>query len=125
MMEILKKVIDFAIKYFTKKKFLYKWAGRFVLLSILTELGSFALPEELRPDYLMIKEVYGWFSSAVLSFFVGKYAGGYDWGSIGVKMLIFLSCLFVEIKINASQGGGKSVVNYFFGLFQKIDQNYD
>lgn len=127
MIEILKKFIGFVIKYLTKKKFLYKLAGRLVLVSILTELGSFALPKELLPDYEMIQTTpFGSIKAIILSFFIGKFAGGYDWGSIGVKTFIFISCLIMEYKINASQGGEKSIFkfivnNFNIGLFNKSE----
>jgi len=124
-MTILKKFIDFAIKYLMKKKFLYKTIGLLAFTSLLTELATPSLPESLIPDYNEVIDNYGYIPSLALGLFIGKYAGGYDIVAIGIKLFIVVICLYLEFRNNSLQGNQKSIKNYFFGLFQKIDQKYD
>ena len=125
MMEILKKVIDFAIKYLMKKKFLYKTIGLLAFTSLLTELATPSLPESLIPNYNEVMDSYGYLPALALWLFIGKYAGGYDIVAIGIKLFVVVTCLYLELKNNSLQGNQKSIKNYFFGLFQNINQKYD
>ncbi|WP_321285798.1 hypothetical protein [uncultured Sunxiuqinia sp.] len=119
-----KSILNLISKFLFRKKFLYKWVGRIILISILTELASFALPDSLMPNYEIIKESYGIIPAVILSFFIHRFAGGYSYFSLGIKLLVLIICLIIEYKIECAVNGNKSlksfvISNFNLGLFNK------
>ena len=72
--KLLNKIVDFL----TRRKWLYKIVGIASVTFLFTEVGSFALPEELTPDYIQFELKYGYPAALLLALLIGNYASGYE-----------------------------------------------
>ncbi|MEO8239734.1 MAG: hypothetical protein ABI576_16645 [Flavobacterium sp.] len=121
-MSDIKYYADLVFRFLVRKKYLHKIIGYPAFLYLVFELGTPKLSPEVLPDYNQIKNNYGQFPAMILNYFIDKNASGADILTVYILLFIVCFCLYAEIKINAIKSGNN---NYFFGLFQNINQTFN
>lgn len=113
-------------EYILKPKPIYKYIARVVLFTLITELSSVTLPDELKIDYTSIKAQYGIIPAILLAIFIGRYIGGFSVISISIKTGIIIICLYIDYKLHkkAEPGTKYSTMNFLFGFNNTINNYY-
>lgn len=118
------KILDALIGFFKRRRLLYRIIGWLAFISLISELGILALPDEVLPDYLSIKDQYGYFPALLLGFLISKYAGGYTFLSVGIKSVIVVFSLYIDFRVQTLVESKKSIWNIFIGS-QYVSQTYN
>jgi hypothetical protein len=71
MKEAINTLIKTFSEYILKPKPVYKYIARIVIITLLTELASVFLPEELKINYVTIRNDYGLLAALLFSIFIG------------------------------------------------------
>lgn len=118
----MKHLANLVFQYLMMKKYLHKAVGWVAFAYLVVELGTPKLSQDVLPNYHQIKRDYGQFSAMILNYVIDKNANGADSLTVIVLFFIVFYCLYVEMKINSIKSGNR---NYFFGLFQNINQTFN
>jgi len=116
----VKKIID----YVTRKKWLYKTVGYGALVTLITELISMSLPEELLPNYGEIVIEHGYLAAMGIALFIGKYFNEIEFTPVIIKFSLVLVCLWIDYKVQVKDGNKKTFWNFFMGVNQTFHQDF-
>jgi hypothetical protein len=88
-------------------------------------LASVFLPDELKVNYVTIRNDYGLFAALLFAIFIGKYLGGFSLISLSIKTTILIACLIIDYKIHKKVDSGNkySVTNFIFGFKNTINNH--
>ena len=126
MKQYFDRAFTAGLNFFTRRRFFYKSVGLIAFMALLAELTIVKLPEKLLPNYAEIEINHGYLSSLILGWIIEKYASGLNEIAVIIEFVVVLVCLKIDYKINIKkEPSHKSIWNFFFGLFQKIDQKYE
>lgn len=124
MRKEINKILDAIIGFFKRRRLLYRIIGWLAFISLITELSILALPDEVLPDYQIIKEQYGYFPALLLGFLISKYAGGYTYLSVSIKSIIVLFSLYIDYRVQTLVKSKRSIWNIFIGS-QHVNQTFN
>lgn len=117
-------IIEMVVKWFFRRKRLYRVAGFASVTYIFIELDNADIPTEAEPNYAEIGEKYGETVKAISGWLVDKFGSGINWLGIVIALLIFLICVLIEFNVIKPQKVIKAK-NIFSGWFQINNQtNY-
>ena len=117
-------IVIMIVKWFIRRKGLYRLAGIASVAYIFVELNSADIPTEAEPNYTEIGEKYGETLKAISGWLVDKFGSGINWLGVAIALFILLICLLIEFNVIKPQKV-INAKNVFSGWFQINNQtNY-
>lgn len=124
-MEFMKFVIIKIINFLTRRRLLYKTIGWSSFLVLVTQLLSIDIAQYYHLDFEILEAKYGQEITAVTAWLVGRFASGRDNLTMGISFILVIICLIIDYKISTKDSSKKTIWNVFFGVNQKITQNFN
>lgn len=114
------------VKWWFRRKRLYRIAGAAAVVFLFWELGAANIPPDYLPDPEVIGQKYGELAKTVSGYLIDKYASGTNYLNVSIAGGLLLICLLIEFNILKPQKI-VNATNVFSGWFQIINQtnHYD
>ena len=112
-----------AVKWFFRRKRLYRITGVASVYYLYLELNAAKIPIEAEPNYAEIGDKYGEFIKSVYGWIIDRFGGGVNWLGVAIALVLLILCILIEFNVIKPQKI-VNAKNVFSGWFQKNTINY-